>query len=224
MDYRFAKMDEVVATAMTLTPGATDEHRVIFRQWCWEGVKQIGPTTHWLKTCNLKVKNLTFKKPSDLASTINVGLYNSSDQELSFEWNIGVGRVHTDRELLHSVTSQEEVTGRIDLSEDAYYFHLGSNGSEVDHMLLRYLAMPVDTNGEMLIPEDNMFAITMFIRWMWSMRKGDNQSEIELSRDTWFREKDRIYGNNKMPSVLRANEFALNKFMSLLNSFKPNRF
>jgi len=224
MDYRFAKMDEVTASAMLICGGATAEDRVIFRQWAWQAQLQIGCTAQWLKTCKLNAKNLSFRKPGDLASTVNVALYNAADQELKFEWNIGVGRIHTDREVLHSAGTQEAVTGRIDLSEDAYYFHLGSNGGDVDYMLIRYLASPIDTNGELLTPEDNILAVTMYIRWMWSLRKGDNQSEIELARDTWYREKDRIYGDNKMPSVLRANEFALNRFLSLINSYKTKNF
>lgn len=220
MDYRFTNIEEVTASAYLVCPGATQEDRLIFRQWVWEGIKQIGPTSHWIKTCELKPKNLSFKKPDDLASTVSIGLYNSADGELKYTYHGQGGRVHIDRFDTHSASTSEEVTGRIDLSEDAYYYHLGSNGSDVAYAKVRYLAMPVDKNKLPLIPEDQVFALTMFCRWMWALRKGDNQSEIELARDTWFREKDRIFGANKMPSVYRATQFAKNRFLSLINSFK----
>jgi hypothetical protein len=219
MDYRFTTLDEAVATAMTITPGATDEHKTVFRQWVWEGLKQIGPTNHWVKTCELRPKNFSFKKPSDLASTLAIALYDTGGAEIAYNWQETGGRVHTDRSAVRSGGN-----GLIDLSEDAYYFHMSSDAVNVGYAVIRYLATPVDSNGLPLIPEDHVLALSMFCRWLWAMRNGTNQSEIQLSRDTWYREKDRIFGDNKMPSVFRANQFAKNKFLSLINSFKPNSY
>lgn len=223
MEYRFAPIDEVVSSAVLICPGATDEHRVIFKQWVWESIKQIGPTSHWVKTCKVNAKNRSFKKPDDLSSVLDLGLYNSSDSELAFEWMGEGGQVHADRTTTHATVSQQEVSSKIFLSEDAYYFHLSSNSPEATYMLIRYLAMPTDESGFPLIPEDNIFAITMFIRWMWSLRKNDNQAEQMNARDTWYREKDRIYGDNKIPSWFRAKEFG-HKFLSLINGYKTKRF
>jgi hypothetical protein len=221
MDYRFAPMEEVVATAMTIVPGATQEHQVLFRQWVWEAVKQIGPTTHWVKTCEIKAKNLSIPKPKDLASTLTIGLFDESGHEIHYTWQGYGDRVHIDRFQNHALLTREDATFRIDLSEDAYYFHIGTNGKSVAYAKLRYLALPIDSDSKLLIPEDNILACATFCRWMWAMRKGDNQSEIDLSRDTWYRERDRIYGDNKMPSVMQANHFAMNRYLSLINSFKP---
>lgn len=223
MEYRFAPMSEVVDTATLICAGATDEDRVIFRQWAFLGMMQIGPTKHWIKTCRIENKGGFMRKPKDFASLVSLGLYDSSDAELRYEFFGEGARVHTDRTTTHALVGQDEPIGLIDLSEDAYNFILGSNGTDVDHALLRYLALPVDTNGELLIPEDNIFAVTTFIRWNWAMRKGDNQSEIQLARDTWYREKDRIYGDNKMPSTFDAKEFG-KKYLSLIQGYKPDRF
>lgn len=223
MEYRLATLEEVVDTATLICKGATDEDRLIFRQWAWLGLMQIGPTTHWVKTCRIDAKNLSIRKPKDYASKIAVALYDSSDQELRYEFFGEGARVHTDRQTVHSSTSQEQVTGLITLSEDSYYFHLGTFGDRVSYAQIRYLALPVDSNGLIMIPEDNILAVTMFIRWHWAMRQRENQAEIELARDTWFKEKDRIYGDNKMPSYFDAKEFG-KKWLSLINGYKPDRF
>lgn len=223
MDYRLAPIEEVVDTAILICPGATDEHRVMFRQFVWEAQKLIGPTKHWVKTCKLIPKNRSFKKPDDYASSLAIALFDVTDGEIPFEFFGEGGRVHSDRASVHASGNIEAVTGRVDLSEDAYYFHLGSNTTNVAYAMIRYLALPVDKNGQLLIPEDNIFACTMFCRWMWALRKGDNQSEIQLQRDTWYREKDRIFGDNKMPSWFDAKEFG-KKFLSLINGYKPDRF
>lgn len=223
MEYRFAPMMEVVDSATLVCKGATDEHRSIFRQWCYFGMLQIGATKHWIKTCKLIPKNGSFKKPSDFASSVAVALYDSSDQELRYEFFGEGARVHADRQAVHSTTSQEQVSGRLDLSEDAYYFHMGTGYEQVAYALVRYLALPVDSNGEILVPEDNIFALTMFIRWQWAMRERESISEIDHARDTWYREKDRIRGDNKMPSYFDAKEFG-KKWLSLINGYKPNRF
>jgi hypothetical protein len=223
MEYRFASMSEVVDTATLVCKGATDEDRAIFRQWCFLSLLSVGPTKHWIKHCRLNPKNGSIKKPNDFSSLVALALYNSSDQELKYEYFGEGARVHADRASVHAVVTDSEVPQRIDLSEDAYYFHLGSNYSEVSYALVRYLAMPVDTNGELLIPEDNILAVTMFIRWHWAMRQRENQSEIQLAQQTWYQEKDRIFGDNKMPSYFDAKEFG-KKYLSLIQSYKPDRF
>lgn len=223
MDYRFAPIDEVVSSAVLICPGATDEHRVIFKQWVWTALLQIGPTSHWVKTCRINPKNRSFKKPQDLASVRDIGLYDATGAEVFYEWKGEGGEVHSDRESVHLLVGESDRPMPVYLSEDAYYFHLSSNSPDVDHMMIRYLALPTDTNGLPLIPEDNIFAITMFIRWMWSLRKNDNQAEQMNARDTWYREKDRIFGDNKMPSWFRAKEFG-HKFLSLINGYKTKTF
>lgn len=222
MDYRFSTLDEATALAMTYTPSATTEDRLMFRTWVWEAVKQIGPTLHWIKTANLVPKNGSFEKPKDLASTISIALY-AGDTEVSYNYEPAGGRIHTNRYDIHENLVSTELVGRVDLSDDAYYFHLGDNGDMVTKMKIRYYALPLDRNGELLIPEDNLFATSMFCKWSWSMRKGDNQSEQMNARDTWYRELSSIKGRNKMPSRLRASEF-FKSYASLINSYKPNTF
>lgn len=223
MDYRFATLDEATALAMTYTPSASTEDRLLFRTWVWEALKQIGPTSHWVKVAELVPKNGSFKKPDDMASAISIGLYAGTEEvKYNYEPEAG-GRVHVDRFQIHDNLVDNQVVGRVDLTDDAYYYHLGDNGSMVTKMMIRYYALPVDRNGELLIPEDNLFAVAMFCKWSWTMRKGDNQSEQLNARDTWYRELGSIKGKNKMPSMHRAAEFFKN-YASLLNSYRPNTF
>lgn len=223
MDYRYVTMQEATATAMLMCGGATQEDRLIFQTFVWEAMKHIGPTRHWIKVCKLTPKNGDFKKPKDLASTVDFALFDASNVEITYNYFYGAERIHTDRYTIHDNLVDGTLTGRVDISEDGYYFHMGNNADLVAYMELRYLALPINEENELVIPEDNIFAIAMFCRWAWSMRRNDNQSEIMNNRDTWYRERDRIYGNNKMPSVKQAKEFAKH-YMSLINSYKPNVF
>lgn len=208
---------------MTYTPGATTEDRLLFRTWVYEALKAIGPTTHWVKTAQLVPKNGSFEKPKDMASPLSIALF-AGDTELNFKYEPAAeGRIHVDRYEVHDNLVNNQAMGRVDLSDDAYYFHVGTNGNAVTSMVIRYYAMPVDRNKELLIPEDNLFAVAMFCKWSWTMRKGDNQSEQMNARDTWYRELASIKGKNKMPSMFRANEF-FKSYASLINSFKPNTF
>lgn len=223
MDYRFVTMDEVTALAMTYTPSANNEDRLLFRTWAYEAVKQIGPYHAWVKTAELLPKNGSFQKPKDLVSTQSIALF-AGDTELKYNYAPAAGgRIHVDRYEVHDNLIDNTVVGRVDLSEDAYYFHLGTNGNHVTRALIRYYAVPTDRNGELLIPDDHQFAIAMFCKWSWSMRKGDNQSEQMNCQATWERELGKVRGKNKMPSVLRATEFA-KSYMSLINSFKGQTF
>lgn len=223
MDFRFSTLDEATALAMTYTPSATTEDRLLFRTWVHQALMQIGPTSHWVKIATLTPKNGSFEKPKDMASPISIALY-AGDTEVSYTYHQSAGgRIHTNRYDIHENVVDSELVGRVDLSDDAYYYHLGDNGSMVTSMMIRYYAMPVDRNGELLIPEDNLFACAMFCKWSWSMRKGDNQSEQMNARDTWHRELGSIRGKNKMPNMHRATEF-FKRYASMINSFKPKTF
>jgi hypothetical protein len=163
------------------------------------------------------------KKPSDLTATIDIALYDTNDNELKYHFIPNLpGRVHPDRFALYEIVNEDnEQTYRVDLAEDAYNYHLGTNGELVSRALIGYLAMPVDRQGMPMIPEGNLTAYKMFCRWNYAMRKNNNQSFIDQSYTMWLKERDRAKGRNKMPDVFRGKEF-FKKYLSLFNSPRFN--
>lgn len=218
----YLNIDEVTAASMAVIEEATAEERNLFRAWIVECMRDIGPNSSWYKRCSLTPKNLSLKKPSDHTATVDLALFDRSNNELQYNFIPNVsGRIHPDRFALYDNLSTDTRTNRIDVSEDAYYYHLGSNGELVNSALIGYLAMPVDRDGMPLIPENQLTAYKMFCRWNYAMRKNNNQSFIDQSYSIWLRERDRAKGRGKMPDPLRGIQ-AFKKYLSLYSTPKFN--
>lgn len=216
MDNKFVSLDEITAYVMSIVGTATDEDRNLFRTWAATAMISIGPNTTWVKVCDLYPEEGSFKKPSDMHSAIDVALYNSAGCELRYAFHPdSVERIHVDRFAVHNVSVQQSVTNQVHLSEDPFYFNF-STGCDVALMKLRYFATPTDKYGNLLIPEMYMLPLAYFCRFMWSLRKNDNRSEIDQNQDMWLREKDRIKGRMKTPSPLEMEAISA-AWMSLFN-------
>lgn len=220
---RFLDINEVTARVALTIGTSTPQDRLIFRTWVVDALRDIGPDSAWVKVCTLYPQNRTFRKPEDITSIIDIALYDSSGTELVYNFNTASTRIHTDRNTLYNEDNIQVLSTRLDLSEDAYYLHMSSNGDGVAYAFIRYFAMPVDRDGMPLVREDNMIAFITYCRWMWAMRKNDNRSEIAQNYDMWLRERDRVKGRNKMPSMVESKQI-MASWMNLLTNPTFNTF
>lgn len=208
-------IDEAIAFVMSSIGTSTHEDKTIFRNWTVLGLRQIGPDKADVKVAKIVPnENGLVKKPDDFTFGLDLSLFNSSGQELKYTVNHGGPRIHIDRNVIHDTSVQDATTGRVYVSEDTYYYHI-SNG-EVGYVLLRYFSYPVDADGLPMIREEDMIAIMAFCRWMWSLRKNDNRSEIDQNYDTWLREMDRAKGRRKLPDQITAKGI-FSRWLSLVN-------
>lgn len=214
----FVPINQVTALTMSTIGTATDEDRLLFRQWCAEGFRDIGSQRDWIKVCQLENKEGSFRKPEEMASVIDIALYDDNDNEIWFQYMPDTGgQIHNNRFAVNDVVIQEQVCNTVYLSEDAWYFNLSSGSDHVTKAKIRYFAIPTDANGDLLIPDTYTLPLTMFCRWMWSLRKNDNRSEIDQNYGFWVRERDKVRGRMKMPSQLEANAIAA-AWINLFNS------
>lgn len=211
---------ETSAFCLTTCKGATAEDRHLFIPWIVAAMRDIGSNRDWVKTEVIYPKDFAVAKPGNLVSTIDLALYDSSDQELVYKYQSGKTRIHTNRFLNNIVNDGE---GIIEVSEDGFYFYLSSNATNVAYILVRYFGMPIDQDGYPMIKEDNLLAYHAFCRMMWAMRQDDNRSKIEQETYNWYRERDRVKGNNKMPNGVEATKIA-EAWLSLINAPKRPNF
>ncbi len=219
METRQLTIDEVTASAMSIVKEATNEERLLFKQWCGECVLNMGAHGTWRKSCDLSIEDGSFKKPSDLSATIDLALYTSAGQEIKYRF-IGnsPGRVHVDRFLVNAtiINTSSVVSSNIDLSEDIYYYHVGGQISNISFARISYLAFPVDRQGFPLIPESNLDAYKMYTKWMWALRENNNHSAIDQAYQMWKEQRAIAKGKNKTPDEFRAKQ-AFSKYMSMVN-------
>lgn len=209
-------IDQVTAEIISGLPNATIEDRNIFRNWAIRGLKQLGPNRNDVKIAQITPNsNGLLKKPDDFTHGIDLSLFNSSDQEIFYNFNHGGSRIHIDRFSIQDENNQDAITGRVDVSEDAYYYLLGNNSSVVAYALVRYFAYPVDSEGLPTFEEEDMEAIIDYCTYRLSRRKGDNRSEIQQNYEIWMASMDRRKGAKKMPDALAMRGIA-SRWMSLI--------
>lgn len=224
---RYLTSDEITALAMSVLEEATDAHRLIFKSWIYFAVREIGVIKEDIKVCTLPVKELSFKKPQDLIRVENVVLLDENGGQVSFKYQTGSKRIKEQVEFggsegRRAIPHQDSGT-RVDLGEDRYFFHLGSNGDKVKKAKIRYYAAPIDENGDPLVPEPASQAVIMYIRYMWAMRKDNNQARIDTAYNMYLRERDRAIGRLNTPSQMQGEQIAT-EWLSMINAPRKSKF
>jgi len=209
---KYITIDEVVASAVTILAGSTDAEKVFMRHWAILGNRELGLSKDNVVTEKINVQDLTIRKPENLLSIDDIGLYSDSDVEYATVYK-GYGEMtHTD---LDAIQGTLKLT--ISISEDDEFLHLSSNGDSIDYAKIRYYSIPICEKGNPLILERKRLAVMFFLSYMWAIRQGANQAAIDRAELRWLREAAKQRAKNKMPSVLEAKSIA-SWYMSIINT------
>lgn len=204
----FVPVDQVIATAASLREGADHIDRAYIKEWIWLGLKEIGPTLAWYNEARLYPTEFALQKPQDYYDAIDLALFTESDSELRYTYRGKGTRIHnSENSLLDGAPYAPEMGAPIDLSEDQYYFHLGSNGSAVNYAILKYWKFPTDENGDMLIPEQFVLGLAIFCVYMFAFRK-DDKVGIGQFHNLWVAKRNELRAEANMPSGIDITELA----------------
>lgn len=205
---KYVDINSVTAFAMTICKGKDLADRNIWREWVYECVKDLGVSDDEIRVCTLYPKNGVAKLPTECRQIIELSLFDSSDCNLLHQFRPGNTRIFNDQRLIPSAsagnTNNTVINNLIpvDVSNDLYNIHLGTNGSNVAKILIRYFAYPVDEITNLpLIREDDRMACAYWIRYLESLRSNDNRSEIEQNQKIYFQEADRARARKKCESM-----------------------
>lgn len=216
---------QVVATAKSLIEDADNIDRAFFLEWVYLGLQELGPNTSWLGEAQIYPTDYSLRKPDDLHTSLKLALYDSNGGELQYTYR-GLGtRSHaSDNTLVNDGTYAPALGSTIDLSEDQFYFHLGSSegAQRVAYAKLTYFKLPTDANGDLLVPESDVLALTFFIRYMWAFRKND-LSAVSLLHPIWIRRRNEARTAHKIPDQLIGTEIA-RLFSSLIPKMRFKQF
>lgn len=206
----FTTADEVIATAMSVMENADTIDRAFLKQWVYLGLEQIGPNTSWYGEATLYPVEFSFRKPEDMHSPIDIALYDASGTELKYTFKGKGSRIHrSDNDSVNNGNYAPEFGSTVDLSEDAYYFNISSNGTadQVSYAILKYWKFPVDDNGDLLVPVNDTMPLIIFLRYMFYMRKDDKQG-IGLTYPMWLQARREAKASHNTPSILEGSEIA----------------
>jgi hypothetical protein len=222
MAKRFLSLDEVVAEAMTVVPGATSEDELIARQWAYNALRQFGPSNDYIDVATLYPENLTLRKPDDLYKPLDIALFDGTGLELRNKYRAGGQRIHSRNNNLGELTSASDSYDlSVEVSEDDYFFYLSSNGIAVAYAKLRYFRLPVDEHGIPQFPESTRLPVLLFIRYMWALRTGAR--DVSFHEQSWKVARNEARGANKVPNGLAYKQFA-KEWISMMPNNKFDRF
>ena len=214
MSSRFVTIDEVVNEASTYIGEATDLERLMMRQWVYRALNLIGPADENIKVCEIAVKDYAAVIPNDcvgLSYILDLALKDAHDNDIPYRYESGKERIH---ERIFTDSIPNEIPRQTEVSVDNKTIIL-SNNPNVKKVKLRYFSLSIDSNGDLMITEDMVFALVCFIRLAWAMRKNDNRSQIQQDREMWLGEMQRVKANRKMPSELEMRDI-VKKWMTLI--------
>lgn len=233
----YVSLDTVVAEAISIIGLSGDDElaKNFARQFAWRAVLDLPITDDHLKVAKIYPKNLILKKPTDLRRALEVALYDANDCLIPHQYHSGKQRIYPDIESIsYSVVTdegtddEETVTyyAPVDLSEDANAYYLGTNaGDSVAYAKVRYFAYPLDSTGYPMIKEEAVLTCMYFIRFMWSLRKGENQSEIANNERLYKMEADRCRARLKSFDMSEETRKAIAASMNrMLPNFNRSRF
>lgn len=204
----FVPVDQVIALANSLSEDSDHIDRAYYIEWIWLGLKDIGPSDAWYGEATLYPVEYTLQKPKDLYSTIDIALFDASGAEISFAYRGKGSRIHASDNTYINQNMYEPAFGApVDLSEDQYYYHLGSNSQAVSFALVKYFKFPTDEAGEMLIPESHVLALAIFCKYCYYMRK-DDKNGMGIMHNRWIATRNELRAELNTPSMMKGTELA----------------
>jgi ribosomal protein L21E len=222
--------EEVVAEAVAVL-GYTEDEEVaknFARQFIWRGMQRLAQPENSIEVAKVYAKNLLIKKPKNLKQFVEIALFDANDNFIPHQFHSGNTRIYPNTEqysynvVLNEGESDEETVTYyipVDLSENTTSFVLGTNGTDVSYGLVRYYPLPLDENNLPEIHEHQVEALTNFVRYQWSRRKNENQSEIQANKVAWMESSDWAIAKTK--SMDFSNEVR-KKIAANLNRMLPN--
>lgn len=215
----YVDFEEVVSESISIIGASGDDElaKNFARQWIWRGLQRTGTSEEdSLEDTKVYAKNLLIKKPK-MKRLESIALYDANDCYIPHIFHSGK-RIHPNTEQwVVTTTEGEEVFGPVDLSENRDSFVIGTNGSHVAYALVRYWGYPLDAGGMPRVREDEVEALTLYVRYKWSQRKNENQSEIRENKIAWMEACDWAIAQKKITNGEQKKRMAAD-----LNRMIPN--
>lgn len=233
----YVELDAVVAEAISVIGLSGDDElaKNFCQQWVWRAATSFPVTDDMIEVSKVDMKNLIIRKPTNAKRILDVALYDASDNLVPHVFHAGKKRIYPDVEsysykvVTDEGTDDEEETTYylpVDLSEDDRAFYVGTNGeNSVSYAQIRYFTYPLDKDGMPLIREEDVLTCVYFCRFMWSLRKNENQSEIRQNELMYKQEADRARAMRKSADLSNEKRKAIAAtFNRMIPNFNRGRY
>ena len=193
---QYATIDEVVALAASQLKDITRADRRLMRGWAWRAIEQIGPVEWLSKLVKLTdIENLSVRKPDDWLATKAIALF-SNDTEIQ--------HIYTSSKKTHQ--HDNATSAAVYVNEDANFIYMDSTASNVDCVHLEYYTIPIDENGEPLIPRVYLTPIESYLLFLYWRKTSQNMGMIGMLKNDWLMQRRNARAKMKMPNMQLGKE------------------
>lgn len=219
MAYPTITLSEVIASVFTRLDIEDSRDELVFQDWAWDAIREIGPTRVDRKTTCLDVTDLCIQKPHDFLYAIDLNLLDETGgihyyQFAESGFSNSEQQFNRARDFL-STSVNTHGSSSIKVAEQKHHFELSSNASKspISQAELNYYHYPIDEDGDILVEEKLKEAIIAFIEYMYIKRERRRKvgtrdiplAEVQDSRIEWKKKRAEVRGDIKMPD---PNSFA----------------
>jgi hypothetical protein len=226
----YVPFEEVVSEAISVVGSGQDTEllKSLSRQWIWRFLQEQPVTEDQIRVCKIYPKNLILPKPDDLRKHLEIAFYDDSDNFIPAVYHSGKKRIYPDLRVFPTATATTNTQPcpvPVDYSQDQFAFYLGSNGTDVAYAQVRYYSYPLDSDGMPLISQDEILGCIYFVRFMASLRKNDNRSEIQQNELLYKAESDKLRAKKKLASLSNDERKLIASIRNrMLPNFNRSRF
>lgn len=188
---RYVTSEQVIASAAIALGVEQDDARNIFTAWCYDALRAIGLNYGNFKEATLTIANNATAIPNDLVYPDQFELRDSNDSNRK-AW------LFFDSQLASNITEDDGDYHRhrdyvISMQGTNFIFSTNVMRDNFDTLHIRYYALPMDAQGEMMIPEYYKEPIVAYIEYMYVKRKRTSgmravipQSEVAFLKNEWL--------------------------------------
>lgn len=220
MAYPLISLGEIITAAFIRIDTEDSRDELVFQEWAWDAIREIGPTRVDKKTVCLDVNDFCIAKPHDFLYALELNLLDANNNIYYYQ-STESGFQESDQ-----ANKIRSTSASIMLTETKYNFELSSNANQISKAELTYYHYPINDEGDLLVEEKLKEAILSFIEFMWvkrqRRRKGGRDiplSEVQYTEDVWRRKRQEVRGDIKMPDPMAA-ETIFKKWVTGIPNFK----
>lgn len=212
-------LNQVVSNAMISLGQENDRYKVIFYEWAFEGLRDIGVTTQNLQTTTgTLTSGNTINYPTGAmyidAITLSTGAASTQFAYPTFDSNYW--------DNAPDVNNPTGI-GAYTVSRQGSQLIFGGNpfSNGFTHVTIRFYGMPVDKNGDPIIPEYYMRAIVGYIEHKFIKRERARNreavplQEVQLSYQNWISLKSDAMSKRNQPEKMEIRA-AVESWRSML--------
>jgi hypothetical protein len=218
MAYPSITLEQIVSSAFIALDVDDSRDELVFKEWAWDALREIGPSRVDKKTKCIPITNLCAMKPHDYLYGLDMNILDDSGQ--IYYYQMAESGILESEQEFKGVIGDSSITvsstgASIKVSEQKEAFVFSSNAlkSGVTKMEITYYGYPVDEYGEPLVEEKMKEAVITYIEYRYLKRERRRRvgtrdlplAEVADARDEWKRQRMAIRGDIKMPDPLSAD-------------------